>query len=91
MKFIAFSGPSDLKVCFFSNPAESEKKMQKKYPERIVKTLPGNEGFDSSLWICGDYIIMARTRERPHYLVEIRDPVLARNQRQLFKNLWEVI
>jgi hypothetical protein len=31
---------------------------------------------------------MAQTRVRPHYLVEINDELLARNQRELFKGLW---
>jgi sugar-specific transcriptional regulator TrmB len=80
----------EMKVRVFSNEAKIEEKMQKKYPERVVKPI-GKEGFDSSLWVIGDYIIMCRSRERPHYLVEIHDPVLARNQRQLFKNLWEKV
>ena len=37
-----------------------------------------------------EYLIMAQTRVRPHYLVEIHDAVLARNQLQLFKGLWLV-
>lgn len=82
--------PTDTKVRFFTNKADIEQEMQKKYPERQIRVLSENESFDSSLWVIGDYIIMARSRERPHYMVEICDPVLARNQRQLFKNLWRL-
>lgn len=83
-------GPEGLKVCFFTNEADVEKEMEKKYQERRTKAVPEGE-FDSSLWVIGDFILMTRSRERPHYLVEIHDPVLARNQRQLFKSLWERI
>lgn len=81
--------PGGIKVKFFTNTAAVEEEMSQKYPDRSIKALPPGEEFDSSLWIMGDYIIMARTRERPHYLVEIYDSVLARNQRQLFKSLWD--
>lgn len=83
--------PAGVHVYFFTNSAETEKKMKEKHPDREIKVLQGKENFDSSLWVIGDYIIMVQAREHPHYLVEIYDSVLARNQRQLFKNLWSVI
>lgn len=78
-----------VKVRFFSNRADIEGEMEKRHGERRVRPLPPGNEFDSSLWVAGDYILMVRTREKPHYLVEIYDPVLARNQRQLFKMLWD--
>lgn len=83
--------PAGVHVYFFTNSAETEEKMKQKHPDREVKVLPGKDNFDSSLWVIGDYIIMVQAREHPHYLVEIHDSVLARNQRQLFKNLWGAI
>ena len=82
--------PTEVHVYFFTNSAKTEEKMKEKHPDREVKILSGKENFDSSLWVIGDYIIMVQAREHPHYLVEIYDAVLARNQRQLFKNLWSV-
>ena len=79
----------DLKVRFFSNSAPVEKKINTKHLERRVKQLPQGSEFDSSLWVVGDYVLMVQTRVRPHYLVEIYDEVLARNQRALFKGLWD--
>ncbi|MDO8565766.1 MAG: helix-turn-helix domain-containing protein [Candidatus Moranbacteria bacterium] len=81
-------GPRNQKVRFFTNEAMIEEKMRKKYPERQYKILPAENNFDSSFWIIGDYVIMGQTRNRPHYLVEIHDPLLARNQRELFKVFW---
>jgi sugar-specific transcriptional regulator TrmB len=80
--------PKDLRVRFLSNEAPIEKEMQKKFPERQTRFLKDSK-FDTSLWTIGDYIIMAQTRVKPHYLVEIHDPVLARNQTELFKKIWE--
>ncbi len=80
--------PENVAVRFFTNRADVEKEMEKKHPDRLVKTLPVKDGFDSSLWVIGDYIIMVQSRERPHYLVEMYDTVLARNERYLFRSLW---
>jgi predicted DNA-binding transcriptional regulator len=83
-------GPEGLKVRFFTNEAPVEEEMGERHPNRLTKTIKEGE-FDSSLWLIGDYTIMIRSRERPHYLVEINDTVLARNQRQLFKSLWDSV
>lgn len=93
-KFIEWSwkhSPKDLQVHFFANNAPVEKEMGKKFSERSLKELPSGINFDSSFWVAGDYIFMVQTRERPHYLVEINDAVLARNQRELFKGLWSAV
>jgi predicted transcriptional regulator len=75
-------------VRFFTNDATAEREMHKKHKERLTKALPEGTSFDSSLWVAGNYILMVQTRIRPHYLVEIYDEVLSRNQRALFKGLW---
>lgn len=75
-------------VEFFFNEADIEKRMHGMHSERKMKVLPNDISFDSSFWTTGEYLLMAQTRVRPHYLVEIHDPVLARNQRELFKGLW---
>ncbi len=77
-------------VRLLSNKAEVEERLSEKYAQRITRTLPDTHDFDSSLWVIGDYVLMVQTRERPHYLVEIHDAVFARNQRQLFKSLWNL-
>ncbi len=82
------NGPEGLKVRFLTNEHSVEQEVSKKFPERRLKTIEGNE-FDSSLWVIGDYVLMTYSQKRPHYLVEINDPVFARNQRELFKNLWK--
>lgn len=74
---------------FFLNKSEVEERLYQKHPTRHMKILPKSVEFDSSFWVVGDYLVMIQTRERPHYLVEIHDEVLARNQRELFKGLWQ--
>ena len=75
---------------FFFNQAEIEQKLFKKHPSRRIRVLPETITFDSNFWVAGEYLIMVQTRVRPHYLVEIHDAVLARNQRELFKALWQM-
>jgi sugar-specific transcriptional regulator TrmB len=81
-------GPKDLKVRFLTNEKQVEQEISNKFPERKLKFVEGKE-FDSSLWIIGDFVLMTQSRQHPHYLVELHDPVFARNQRELFKAFWE--
>jgi len=83
-------GNRNFHVEFFINESNIERQMSRKYPGRKMKVLPNHISFDSSFWTTGDYLIMAQTRARPHYLVEIHDSLLARNQRELFKGLWSL-
>lgn len=80
----------DLKL--FTNESEIENKMKmKKYAEnRMMKFLKSNE-FSATEWVVGEYIVFVMTKQRPYYLVEINDSVLAANTRELFKILWEKI
>jgi sugar-specific transcriptional regulator TrmB len=41
--------------------------------------------------VAGDYVLIINTRARPHYMIEIHDSVMAENQRQLFRGLWETL
>lgn len=81
-------GPKDQKVRFLTNEHQAEDELSEKYPERRRRVIKDSE-FDSTFCVIGDYLLMIQARQRPHYLVEIHDAVFARNQRQLFKNLWE--
>ncbi len=76
----------DLKL--LSNEQEGRVK-RKTFPRRTVKFWNQSKHFTASTWICGDYVIMLVTNQRPHYLVEIHDAVLALNQREVFKGLWQ--
>lgn len=55
------------------------------------ETLFWKANFSSSFWIAGDFIIMIYTQNRPFYLIEIYNPVMAHNLREVFKNLWKEI
>jgi sugar-specific transcriptional regulator TrmB len=77
-----------LEIRSFFNDIALEHEIRKTIPMRKMKIMPHGTSFDTSYWVAGDYILMAQTKNRPHYLVEIYDAVLARNQRELFKVLW---
>lgn len=81
----------DIAIEFFVNEALIEKRLVQSHAGRRMKVLPNHLLFDSSFWTTGEYLIMAQTRQRPHYLVEIHDLVLAKNQRELFKGLWALV
>lgn len=83
----------DNQVQLISNRSQIERSMNKKgiKEKRTVKYWKDNLNFSSSQWVMGNYLIMAITRQRPHYMVEIYDEVMAHNMREVFKNIWQEI
>ena len=82
----------DLKL--LSNRAQSEVKFAQKNAHRTKRNIKfWGEALDfySTTWIVGEYMIMINTRTKPFHLVEIRDPMMAHDQREVFKNLWETV
>jgi len=84
--------PKEINLKLFTNKAEVEKTMEvKKYAgKRAMKFLETSE-FSATEWIIGEYIVFVMTKQRPYYLVEINDSVLAANTRELFKSLWNKV
>lgn len=78
----------NIRAEMFFNEVDVEKELLEKHQGRKMRVLPTAISFDSNFWVAGEYLIMVQAKVRPHYLVEIHDAVLARNQRELFKGLW---
>lgn len=82
----------DLKL--LSNGAKVEvdfAKKNKHLSRRNIKFWGEALDFYSTTWIVGEYVIMINTRSRPFYLVEIHDKLMAHDQREVFRNLWEKV
>ncbi len=80
----------DLKL--LSNRAPAEVEFGPKYANRRhIKFWGEATDFLSTTWIIGDYVVMINTRAKPFYLVEIHDKLMAHDQREVFRNLWEMI
>ncbi len=85
-------GPKNLRLRLFSNQSVAEEKnLTKGFDRRIIKYWKKPNPFTGTVWVHGDYLILVQTRERPHYLVEIFDELLAQNMRQFFSGVWEEI
>lgn len=67
----------------------AEQLKKKKFPERHIRFWEYSQDFTATTWVNGDYLVMIRCDQRPHYLVEIHDAVLAHNMRQVFKGIWQ--
>lgn len=86
------SAPEQIKLQLLTNESKVEKQIQKlKYKNRLIKFYKKSHQFSASTWIVGDYMILLVTNQRPHYAIEILNPVLAENQREIFKGLWSMI
>lgn len=77
-----------VKLKLLSNESGLEKKLKEKFFQQRDFRFADNLDFSASTWIFGDYLIMIMTRQKPYYLVEIHDAVLAHNMREVFKKIW---
>ncbi len=50
---------------------------------------PGIVNFATSVWVMGDFVVMLSLQEKPRYILEIQEPLLARNLREFFKVMWQ--
>lgn len=84
--------PENIDLKLLSNRAESEVKFGTTVtPRRFIKYWGEATLFRSTLWAIGNYVVMINTRNRPFYLVEIHDELMANDQREVFKNLWPLV
>ncbi len=82
--------PKEIDLKLFSNDSKIEKEMKNKsISRRTIHFWDKANDFTSTQWIVGEYIISIVTKEKPYYLVEIHDAVIAHNMREVFKKLWE--
>lgn len=61
----------------------------KEKEQRLMKIWDKGNKIAVTQAVIGDYVIIANTNQKPHYLVEIHDAVIAENLRQVFKGIWE--
>lgn len=83
--------PQEIELRLLSNRSVIEERLRGKYPKRKIKFWEKSGSFTATTWIMGDYIVMIMTHKKPFYLVQIHDPVMAHNQREVFKNLWTLV
>lgn len=76
------------KILLFSNAAKIEKELKGKVRNREIRPLPDEYHFSTTIWAIGDYIVLIKTGEQPHYSFQINDPVFAENLRGMFNFLW---
>jgi predicted DNA-binding transcriptional regulator len=86
--------PKEVSTHLFTNAKHVEKDIHKQISDsrRTVKYL--NEKtteFTATQAVLGDYIIYAMTDQKPFYMIEIHDRVMAHNFRQVFKLMWNLI
>lgn len=80
--------PKEVEIRLLSHPHSIEKKLKNKPKQREIRPLPSGIEFNSTIWVCGDYIIMVMTKQNPHFAFQIKDPLFAANHRTIFELLW---
>lgn len=84
--------PETISTHLLTNAKQPEKEIHKKISDerRTIKYLNNKEHeFTATQAVLGDYIIYVMTNEKPYYMIEIHDRVMAHNTREMFKILWE--
>jgi len=57
---------------------------------RKLRPLPGINKFSATLWLVGEYLIILKTQDDPHYALQIRDQLLTENVYAIFDRLWQM-
>ena len=84
------TAPKQIDLHLFSPEHEGEKEIQKKgYERRHIKYW--DEEHDASQWVLGDYIIMVVTKQKPQYVIQIKDKLMAESLRRTYRKLWNLI
>jgi len=82
--------PKDVSLKLFSNDSAIESEMvSENIDRRQIRFWEGEDAITGTLWVIGSYIVLIVTAQKPFYLVEIHDSVMAHNMREVFKKLWE--
>lgn len=73
----------------FTNTSEVELELRDKYSKsgRAAKLL-SDVKFTANMWVCGNYVVMITVEQKPAYLLEIHDEMMAYNTKSIFKKLW---
>lgn len=84
------NAPTSIDLRLFSNEEKTEKQFSKEkgFLKRQIKFWDG-KSFTATQWVIGDYVVNIVTNQKPAYLVQIHDRVMAENLRNLYKKLWE--
>ncbi len=85
------SGPIVQELITEDNPAELEFEQHNHIDKRKIKIWQHGYDFTYSTWVMGDYVIMIQGKDHPFYLIEIKDPALAKNLRDLFSGIWKFL
>src|SRR5690606_13521031 len=84
--------PNDANYHLLSNQAEVEERLGKEIDKnRLVKNWPELGELTGSLTIIGEYVLLFQTREKPYYLVQIKDLVLATNLNKFITETWKLV
>lgn len=75
-------------IRLYSNKAGVDQQKKERIEKREIRPLPEDTQFASSIWVHGDFVVLANTRKKPHYAFQIHDPTLSSNLRTVFQLLW---
>lgn len=85
------ASPDTFEVKLLTNLSTTEKNIAGRYVRRQTKFWGEDVNFISTTWVIGDYVVILNTRKHPFYVIEIHDKLMAHDQREVYRNLWEMV
>lgn len=81
--------PQSVDLKLLTNESDTELQMKKKKYSKRRNLRFASIPFSVTQLVVGEYVVYVMTRQKPFYLLEIHDPMIAYNLRQLFKSMWQ--
>ena len=89
INYVWKESPKNIHLKLFSDNSEVETNIGNKFERRQIIFSENIHDFDGTIWIIWDYIINVYLREKPYYMNEMYNPILAKNMRKVFQTLWK--
>ena len=87
--YIWKKSPKEIKLQMFGDISEVENNIWDKFERRKILFSEDFNNFDGTMWIIWDYIINIFLEDSPFYMIEMYNPITAKNLRKMFRVMWE--
>lgn len=93
VKYYWDNAPKELGSRYLMDIRSKETKKKQTFGNnRLIKYIDTKKhSFSTTNIVLGDYILYIVANEKPYYMIEIHDRVMAHNLREVFKMLWEKV
>ncbi len=78
----------NLKLISADSTNKTFQELKKRHIRRLLEPWEAKPEFTTTLWVHGEYIVILVLQQKPNYVIEIHDALLAQNLREVFRGIW---